>query len=256
MKFTGEGTADGEKISLAVSNGNSPANWTEVNGGKPLLISNLGTKGARDPTIVRSEDGSKFWILATDLKMFGSNGDWDAAGRTGSRSIVVWESYNFKTWSAPSLVQVSPSTAGNTWAPEAIYDSATGSYMVYWASALYPENDTAHKTTSYYRILKSMTKDFKSFSTPEVYINTGWSVIDTTIVFDSQAQKYHRFSKDERSGTENGKFIFQESSSSLTGPWTAVKDGIGKGIIKQGEGPTVFKSNTDPNKVSWYPLIF
>lgn len=186
--------------------------------------------------------------------MYGSNGDWGAAGRTGSRSIVVWESSNLQTWSGPNLVQVSPSTAGNTWAPEAIYDPASSSYMTFWASALYPENDTAHTTTSYYRILKSMTKDFKTFSTPEIWINTGWPVIDTTIVHDSKTNTYYRFSKDERSGSANGKFIFQEASASLSGPWTAVKDGIGSGSINQGEGPTVFQSNTDPNKVSWCAL--
>lgn len=122
--------------------------------------------------------------------------------------------------------------------------------MTFWASALYPEKDTAHTSKSYYRILKSMTKDFKTFSTPEIWIDTGYPVIDTTVVFDSKTNRYYRFSKDERSGTANAKSIFQETSTSLSGPWTTVKVGIGKGSIKQGEGPTVFQSNTDPNKVS------
>ncbi|TID20735.1 hypothetical protein E6O75_ATG05499 [Venturia nashicola] len=251
--FTGEGSADGEQISLAVSNGNSPGNWTEINRGRPLLASTVGTKGVRDPTIIRSSDGKKFWIIATDLKMHSSREGWGAAMRTGSKSIVVWESYNLKHWSGPDLVRVSPKTAGNTWAPEAIYDPASGSYMAMWASALYPENDPAHTTESYYRIMKAMTKDFKNFSKPEVWINTGWPVIDTTVVHDSKTNRYYRFSKDERSGTGNGKFVFQESSTSLSGPWTLVKAGIGKGSIKAGEGPTVFQSNTDPNK--WHLFI-
>jgi hypothetical protein len=181
--------------------------------------------------------------------MYGSSGGWDAAGRTGSQSIVVWESDNLRTWSGPRLVHISPSTAGNTWAPEAIYDPKQDAYMVFWASALYPPNDSAHRSTSYYRILNSMTKDFKTFSTPQVYIDTGWSVIDTTIVLDPQTQKYYRFSKDERSKSPNGKFIFQEVSDNLSGPWKPIKDGIGKGMISRGEGPTVFPSNTIPNKV-------
>jgi large repetitive protein len=187
--------------------------------------------------------------LNQDLRMYGSNGGWDAAGRTGSRSIVIWESNNLKNWSRPRLVQVSPSTAGNTWAPEAIYDPKEDVYMVFWASALYPQSDTAHKSTSYYRILRSMTKDFKTFSASEIYIDTGWSVIDLTMVLDPQTQKYYRFSKDERSKSPNGKFIFQESSDDPAGPWKLIKDGIGKGMILRGEGPTVFKSNTIPNKV-------
>jgi len=64
-QFTGEGYADGETISFAVSNNNNVLNWTETHGGKPFLTSNVGTRGVRDPTIIRAHDGSKFWILAT-----------------------------------------------------------------------------------------------------------------------------------------------------------------------------------------------
>jgi hypothetical protein len=203
----------------------------------------------RDPSIIRAHDGSKFWIIATDLKMHGSNGGWDAAGRTGSRSIVIWESADLKKWNGPRLAQVSPSTAGNTWAPEAFYDVKKGMYMVFWASALYPPSDAQHKSQSYYRIMRSMTKDFRSFSPAEVWIDTGYSVIDTTIVFDEKSGKFHRFSKDERGKAPDGKFIFQEWSLSLDGPWKTVKAGIGRGPIQRGEGPTVVKSNTISDKV-------
>lgn len=83
-------------------------------------------------------------------------------------------------------------------------------------------------------------------------MDTGFPVIDTTIVFDEASKKYFRFSKDERANSAsnpNGKFVFQEVSASLAGPWKMVKAGIGKGVVKQGEGPTVFKSNTVANKV-------
>lgn len=118
FKFTGEGYSNGETISFAVSNGNNALNWTEVHGGTPYLTSNVGTKGVRDPSIIRAHDGSKFWLLATvskfstmgiqvvtnyeeqDLKIYG-NGNWTAAVRSGSRSIVIWESTNLKDWGAP-----------------------------------------------------------------------------------------------------------------------------------------------------------
>jgi sucrose-6-phosphate hydrolase SacC (GH32 family) len=216
-------------------------------------MSTVGTKGVRDPTIIRAHDGSKFWIIATDLKMHGSNGGWDAAGRTGSRSIVIWESTNLSNWNGPRLVQVSPPTAGNTWAPEAFYDIKKEMYMVFWASALYAPSDVQHKNQSYYRIMRAMTKDFIQFTPAEVWIDTGYSVIDTTIVFDEKNGKFHRFSKDERAKTPDGKFIFQEWSLSLDGPWKSVKAGIGKGSISRGEGPTVVKSNTVPDK--WHMFI-
>lgn len=50
---------------MAVSNNNNPGSWTQVKGGQPVLTSNVGTRGVRDPSIIRSADGSKFWIIAT-----------------------------------------------------------------------------------------------------------------------------------------------------------------------------------------------
>ena len=75
--FTGEGTADGEQIYYALSKGNDPLHWRELNGGKPVLTSTLGEKGLRDPFIIRSPEGDKFYQIATDLRIYG-NGDWDA----------------------------------------------------------------------------------------------------------------------------------------------------------------------------------
>ncbi|KAJ1311028.1 hypothetical protein OPQ81_009534 [Rhizoctonia solani] len=233
--FTGEGYSNGETISFAVSNGNNALSWTEVNGGNPYLTSNVGTKGVRDPSIIRAHDGSKFWLLATDLKMYGS-GDWNAAVRTGSRSIVIWESTDLKNWGTPRLVQVSPATAGNTWAPEAIWDPSQNKYMVFWASSLYAANDTAHTGSSYHRILRATTTDFVTFSAPEVYIDKGWAVIDTTFAYDPSTSTYYR-----------------RKGSSLSGSFSLIKEGIGKGSISRGEGPTVFKSNTESNK--WYMFI-
>jgi hypothetical protein len=184
--------------------------------------------------------------------MYGG-GSWDAAGRSGSRAIVIWESNDLKKWSRARLAQVSPPTAGNTWAPDAIYDPKQEAYTVFWASAIYPSNDPSHKSQSYYRIMKCMTEDFLTFSSPQVYIDTGYSIIDTTIVYDEKTSKYYRFSKDERAKSPDGKFIFEESSNDLFGPWNSIKVGIGKGAISRGEGPTVFKSNAVPNKVCQNP---
>jgi hypothetical protein len=142
------------------------------------------------------------------------------------------------------------------WAPDAIWDPQRSVYHVFWASSLYPPSDTAHNSPgSYHRIMRATTKDFRIFSPAEVYIDTGFSVIDTTVIFDNSTGMYHRFSKDERtpgSGqgkSPDGKFIFQESSRDILGPWRPVRSGIGKGAMARGEGPLVFKSNITPKKV-------
>ena len=163
--FTGEGTSDGEQLYAALSKGNDPLKWRELNDGKPVLTSTLGEKGLRDPFIIRSPEGDKFYQIATDLRMYG-NGNWDQVQRTGSKSIMVWESTDLINWTDQRLVKVSPDTAGNTWAPEAFYDEEAGEYVVYWASALYPTTETAGRdiNTSYQQMMYATTRDFVTFS--------------------------------------------------------------------------------------------
>ncbi len=51
---------------------------------------------------------------------------WDAAQRTGSRGIFVWESTDLLNWGNERLVNVEDATAGMVWAPEALWDPAKG----------------------------------------------------------------------------------------------------------------------------------
>jgi large repetitive protein len=252
--FTGEGTENGEQVYFALSEGNDPLHWQELNGGAPVLTSNVGEQGVRDPFIIRSPEGDRFYMIATDLRIYG-NGDWDGAQRHGSRSIVVWESTDLVDWGEPRLVEVSPETAGNTWAPEAYYDEELGAYVVFWASKLYAEDDPDHTGDTYNRMMYATTRDFVTFSEPEVWNDPGYSVIDSTVIQQDDGT-YQRFTKDERdAGTDApcGKFITQESSDSLTGTsFDLVADCLGSGTISQGEGPLVFKSNTEEK---WYLFI-
>ncbi|MFJ6000436.1 family 43 glycosylhydrolase [Streptomyces sp. NPDC092370] len=249
--FTGEGTSDGEQLYFALSKGNDPLKWRELNDGKPVLTSTLGEKGLRDPFIIRSPEGDKFYQIATDLRIYG-NGDWDASQRTGSKSIMVWESTDLVHWTNQRLVKVSPDSAGNTWAPEAFYDAQRGEYVVFWASKLY--DNEAHSGNTYNRMMYATTRDFHTFSEPKVWIDRGYSVIDSTVI--EHGGTYFRLSKDERnntSSTPNSKFVFEEKSDSLLDPsWDAVAEGIGKGAMNAAEGPLVFKSNTEDK---WYAFL-
>ncbi|WP_037673483.1 family 43 glycosylhydrolase [Streptomyces griseus] len=246
--FTGEGTADGEQLYAALSKGNDPLHWRELNDGKPVLTSTLGEKGLRDPFIIRSPEGDKFYQIATDLRIYG-NGNWDASQRTGSKSIMVWESTDLVHWTNQRLVKVSPDSAGNTWAPEAFYDEKLGEYVVFWASKLY--DNPEHSGDTYNRMMYATTRDFYTFSEPKVWIDRGYSVIDSTMI--KHDGEYYRFSKDERnntSSTPDSKFIFEEKSDSILNPsYDPVVAGIGKGTMSAAEGPLVFKSNTEEK---WY----
>ncbi|MFJ9003209.1 family 43 glycosylhydrolase [Streptomyces canus] len=253
--FTGEGTADGEQIRYALSRGNDPLHWRELNQGKPVLTSTIGEKGLRDPFVIRSPKGDKFYLIATDLRMYkNSSGSWDDVQRHGSKSIMIWESTDLVHWTDQRLVKVAPDNAGNTWAPEAYWDDSLGEYVVFWASKLYADDDPGHTGSTYNKMLYATTKDFRTFSAPKVWDDPGYSVIDSTVV--KYKDTYYRYTKDERdpnSSSPCAKFITGEKSSSLTSTkYDLVADCIGSGAMDRGEGPTVFKSNTEKK---WYLFI-
>ncbi|KAK7029413.1 hypothetical protein VNI00_014667 [Paramarasmius palmivorus] len=231
--FKGE-FQNGEQIYMSVSNNNNPASWTAVNNGNLVLQSNVGTKGVRDPSLIRSPDGSKFWIIATDLNVYAT-GVYET--ENGSKGIVVWESTDLKNWSAPALRIVSPSNAGMTWAPDAIWDPSRNQYLVFWTCNL--------KGQGWY-IMKSYTSDFQSFSTAEIFL-TG-AGMDATIALDKSTNTFYRISK-------NGpnELIEEARATSLSGTWTVVKNQIGSGTIPKGEGPLIFQNNLDSSK--WHLFI-
>lgn len=82
-----------EKIYLDISQGDNPQRWDTLNGGEPILVSNESTTGVRDPFIAKNPETGKFYILATDLRVFGSdNAGWSTWSTGYSTKLHVWES--------------------------------------------------------------------------------------------------------------------------------------------------------------------
>ncbi|KAF5025510.1 hypothetical protein F66182_2415 [Fusarium sp. NRRL 66182] len=240
--FVGDNN-NGESIFLAASNGNDALSWRELNDGKPILTSSKGTGGLRDPFLMRSHEGDKFFLIATDLKI--NDIGWPLALRFGSLYLEIWESTDLVNWSEQRHTLVSLPTAGMTWAPEAYYDESIGKYVVYFASRLYSEDDPNHEVETYARIMYSTTSDFISFSEPVVWQGSN-DRIDTTVL--KEGDTYHRFTKDF--GGVSGREcvdIIQESSPRLRDGqdgWTHVVSCIGtKAGTNVVEGPTIFKAN-------------
>lgn len=174
----------GERVFFSLSQGDDPRSWRRLNGGRPVLEPTLGTGGIRDPFLVRGH--GEFFVLATDLRIYGGDRPADAAGwdhwkRHGARHVVVWRSTDLVTWSPPWLLGLAPPEAGMAWAPEATFDPATGEFTVIWSSALYDPADTGHTADSYSRILTARTRDFRTVEDVEVLIDRGAAVIDTTV---------------------------------------------------------------------------
>lgn len=216
---------DGESQHIHLASSKDGLFWDDLNNNEPILESTLGTKGVRDPYLIRAPEGDKFYLIATDLDANGGRW-WDYANR-GSRSIMVWESDDLINWSEQRMIEIAPEGAGNMWAPEATYDHTTGEYVVYWASNV---NEEGH------RIYYAKTRDFWTFTDPKVYIDRTDTntFIDTSMI--EYEGNYYRFTKNEQDLT-----VYLEKSDAVLGDFELVKEKVGN----QGgvEGPGIFKFN-------------
>lgn len=225
-------------------------NFTALNDSKPVIESTLGTHGLRDPFIIRSHEGDKFYLIATDLTVAGVTQDgvdypgqgWGENQTSGSQSIMVWESTDLVNWSKQRMCKVAVDDAGCTWAPEAYWDDDTEQYVVFWASKL--------KTGGKQRLYYATTRDFYTFSDAQVWFEEDGSVIDTTVI--KVDDWYYRYTKNEDGNTNTygtpSKRIYCEKSKSLTAPaedWELVYNNclnVGGGQI---EGGCIFEINTE-----------
>lgn len=221
--FRDETTPMSEQIYMAVSE--DGRRWEALKGGDPVLVSDVGEKGVRDSYLLRSHDGQKCWLIATDLCVHW-NRNWTRNMNAGSRSIVIWESEDLVHWTAPRLATVAVEDAGCVWAPEAIYDDEAGDYLVYWAST------TRRNNYAKQRIWAAHTKDFRTFGTPFIYVEKENHVIDITIVRDGGS--YYRFMKDDRT-----KHVSMATSKKLAGPWQEMPE-FTAGSLKEFEGPICY----------------
>ncbi len=236
VHFVGtESNADCEQIYFSVSKDGT--NWRTINNNAPILRSTVGEMGVRDPHIVRSPEGDKFFLIATDLSIYNRRDDsnrWGTCQTSGSKSIVIWESEDLVNWSEARLVKVAVDNAGCTWAPESIYDSEKQAYMVFWASKVSDDNYGIQ------RVYRSYTTDFVTFTEPEVYIEDTVSNIDTTFIKEDDT--YYRFTKNEHNSS-----IIMEKSASLDGPFEDVTtytiNGSAGNTVTGYEGPTAYKLN-------------
>ncbi|WP_407359167.1 family 43 glycosylhydrolase [Microbacterium sp. LTA6] len=214
--FTGtEGSASDEQIYFATSRdakvftdtrpAGAPVLSTERNAGE-------GEGGVRDPFLVRSPEGDRFYLIATDLSIY-HRGGWGNAHATedGSTELVIWESTDLVNWSEPRLSDVAGEipNAGMAWAPEAIWDEVTGQYYVYWATRA--DGNTAFGDSV--DIYLSTTRDFRTFSTPVKWIDREHSIIDTTVI--KVGDWYYRASGDGEITIERSKNLAATTASAL-----------------------------------------
>lgn len=278
VHFVEDSAGYAEKIYLDISRGDNPEQWDPLNGRNPILASNLGTTGTRDPFITYNPETETYYIIATDLRVFNANdpswnnGNWGAWASQGSTMMNVWESKDLITWSNVRQIDVSLDTNDNTaaylgmmWAPEATwvddyYGEGQGAFVVYWSSNVY--SDAAHtQSDGGSDIMWGATTDFTqdTWEFGGVMLDGGQAgCIDTNILQDG-GRTYH-ITKSQASGEEIIMEYTDEPQWWLVGSdresnykWTRVQVAIGVSRFGAVEGPASFKDHSQPNR--WYLFV-
>lgn len=209
--FIGE-EKNGEQIYFSVSQ--DGLHWKDLNCGNPVLFSQTGTCGVRDPFLTRNPQTGIIYLIATDLRIEAGRG-WKDAQEHGSRSIIIWETKDLVHWTGERSYEVGVPKAGDVWAPEAVFDKEKEAFLVFFASKVKNEGEEKGK----HRIYGTYTKDFKVFSETFLYMEKEKDVIDTTIL-ESEG-RYYRVSKDE-----TYKKLILETADSLMGNFVRINSPI------------------------------
>ncbi|MDQ1082083.1 MULTISPECIES: LamG-like jellyroll fold domain-containing protein [Microbacterium] len=273
VHFVEDANGYAEKIYLDVSRGDDPEAWDPLNGGKPILASQLGTTGVRDPYLTYNPETKTYYIIATDLRVFGGDRgtgsctDWCYWQTQGSTKLNVWESKDLVTWSDLRQFDVAQSPAGSkvaelgmAWAPEATWvpgynADGSGAFVLYWSSTMF--DNSAHTGSSYSRVLWGATTDFtqQTYRYGGTMIDTGGNAIDTTVIQNDGTT--YRVTKDNAFG----RGIYMESTTATdwwkpTTVWTTVQERIGAvwsgGNAGGVEGPAVFQRHGEDH---WYLYV-
>lgn len=232
--FIGEAEGHEEQIYFAVSS--DGLNFKDMNNKKPVLVSNIGEKGVRDPFLYRSVEGDNFFLVATDLSIFNRGGwlqneqGYYDASTTGSSYLVLWESDDLVNWGEPRLIKAAPENAGMAWAPEMIYNDETGEYIIFFASSIMnPETKYKSKPNAIYYVA---TRDFVNYSGPKLFIDNQTDgavdgkpreIIDTTVI--KVGDVYYSASKDGDNAEANGGIRIMKTKDLLNPEsWVKVLD--------------------------------
>ena len=188
--FIGEGTgttvngqkiATGEQIFFALADVGQGLHFKDMNGStssnlKPVLSSDVGECGVRDPFMCRSPEGDTFYLIATDLSVYvrgGWNNNAGQATKTGSHSIILWESHDLVNWTHSRQIPVAREDAGMAWAPEMIFCEETGEYYIFFSSTVLDDYSKGLDSKILERdcVYYTTTRDFTHFSETKKFIS-------------------------------------------------------------------------------------
>ena len=224
--FRGNGEAG---VYLALSE--DALSWREVNGGKPVLVPQVGGRLTRDPSVCRGPDGAYHMVWTTSWK---DNG------------FGVAHSTNLLDWSEQAYVAVNADEpkARNTWAPEIFYDDATRQYVVIWATTIegrFPETQVAGDGGLNHRIYATTTTDFRAWTPKRLFYDGGFNVIDAFLF--KKDGRYGMVVKDETKEPKPEKNLHVVwSEGGVMGPWGKAGAAFTDNAVAWAEGPAVIRA--------------
>ena len=200
--------------------------WTALNGGRSFLYPAVGSRLMRDPSIARGPDGMFHLVWTT--------GWWDKGiGIAHSKDLIEWSEQSFLP------VMTDQPGAQNCWAPEIFFDEDHGRYLIFWATTMVREPDSAH------RIYVVETRDFKTYTPARILFDGGFSVIDAFIV-KAAPGRFVMVMKDETALPTPKKHLRVAEASHADGPYGPASAPIsvdwveGPSVLKQGAGWTMY----------------
>lgn len=196
--------------------------WEALNGDQSFTTPTVGGKLMRDPSIVQGPDSV--------FHMVWSSGWWDLGfGYASSSDLIHWSEHRL----IPVNAEVA--SAKNTWAPDLFFDEANKQFVMLYATTIpgrFPETDKGGDHN--HRLYWVTTKDFKTFSKPELAFDPRYNCIDGTLV--KMNEGITMIFKDERPGH---KRLHITTTAGIGKPWSEP----GEPILARDwvEGPTVLK---------------
>ena len=229
-----------------------------------------------------SRDGLKFeWL--NDGKVVMPAPKWGNESLTRDPSIVfhegvfhmVWttswnslsigyaHSPDLRNWSEPKKIDIwgDRKDVRNTWAPELHWDPEEKEFLILWSSTTQAElkdGDKSRDKHGYdHRSYASRTRDFKTFTKPELFFSPQdpeYSVIDPFLAHDDRGtpdkddDRWVMVIKHELAEERGGKNLRLTFAPRMQGPYETKLGppivGAGTKIVnRMSEGPSLFKRN-------------
>ena len=186
--------------------------------------------GTRDAFILRGEKPNQYLMATTDM-CNAKSGKWNNYGMDLLRStdLIHWESVTFDFRQGKQIFSDPETTTGcydtdeeyakinRVWAPQIIWDSNAGAYLVYYSLLSTNAGDSYDKI--YYSYAN---EDFTTITQPRIFYDPGYSVIDADISYNPYDGLYHMYYKRESAGG-NDRGIYEATSPQLVGgEWTDI----------------------------------